>query len=61
MNDAERQAALEAADLLQSLLDALDQGELTASGAQGARLRRRIEGAIVGLRLSRDQGTEEPE
>ena len=39
----------ETAELLRQLLDAVDAGELDASSSQGARLVRRIEGAVLTL------------
>jgi hypothetical protein len=42
----------EAAVLLRRLLEEVDAGRLVASSAQGARLRRRIEGAATALDLS---------
>jgi hypothetical protein len=39
----------ETAELLRRLLDAIEKGELDASSAQGARLLRRIEGAVLTL------------
>jgi hypothetical protein len=39
----------ETAELLRRLLDAVEKGELDASSSQGARLVRRIEGAVLTL------------
>jgi len=46
MSPPERQ---EAAAVLRTLLAAVESGELTAAGPAGARLQRRIEGAISAL------------
>ena len=39
----------QAAELLRALLDKVQSGELEAPGARGAAIRRRLEGALLGL------------
>jgi hypothetical protein len=39
----------EAADVLRGLLEAVEEGKLSASTAEGRRMLRRIEGAVVAL------------
>jgi hypothetical protein len=51
---AERQAA---ADLIQTLLDMVDDGDLAADGPAGVALVRRLEGAMLALRAMDDNVT----
>jgi hypothetical protein len=49
----------DAAAMLRQLLDVVERGELDAPGSQGARLLRRIEGAVAGLEAASPQEGEE--
>jgi hypothetical protein len=51
---AERQRA---ADLIQTLLDLVDDGDLAADGPSGVALVRRLEGAMLALRAMDGHGT----
>lgn len=46
----------QAAEVLRTVLDKVQSGELEATGARGAAVRRRLEGALLGL----DAATEGP-
>ena len=48
LTQAERQKA---ADLMQRLLDLVDDGDLAADGPAGVALVRRLEGAMIALRI----------
>jgi hypothetical protein len=54
--------AEEAADMLQRVIDAVDAGEISSSSARDVGLKRRLEGALIGLRsVERSRGKHPPD